>query len=358
MTARRSPLGLLTGALLAFAALLPSALVPPALAQRAPAAPGTVGRAAPSALEAVFQKARPAAVQIRTAEPEGVGSGFYISADGYVMTAAHVVSSSRRFFVVGLDRTPRPATLVGYDEFRDLAVVKVELDRPVAFLELESATPKAGDDVLTIGNSGDAFLAARPGKVTALERTIAEGFPRGLLSSTMPLAPGDSGGPILNAAGKVVAVAVAIGRDEEGFSSYGAPVFGATALVAELRAGARRGVPFMGVGLADAAQLTPEGAALLRLERPSGIVITSVAEGSGAARAGLRPLQPTVDAGGRITALEGDVIVAADGKALDDSDALRAFLRTRTVGDTVELTVLRGGQQLKVKLTLGTRFVV
>jgi S1-C subfamily serine protease len=305
----------------------------------------------------VFEKAQPAALRVVT-DPAGVGTAFFISPDGLALTAHHVVRDARRFSVLTSQKTRLNASVVGYDEVRDLALIKVEVKEPVQALEIATSAPKVGEPLLAIGNSCDAFLRPRPGRVTALERDISPAYPTGLIASNMPLAPGDSGGPVLDASGRVVGVSDAIGFGMEGFSSYVAPLYAASQIVSELKSGVRRDVPVLGVLTADLDADTVSG---LGTGRP-GVLVTSVLPGSGAARAGLRGrddsrLSSDADLRAALRAGTLDIIVAVDGKTVQTRDDLVGYLRGKRVGDRVELTVWRAGETLKLNVTLGRRAV-
>lgn len=305
-------------------------------------------RAARARLEQVYEQIHPAAVRIET-RPEGVGSGFFISPDGLVLTAYHVIEDTQRFWVRSADQRRYPAEVVGYDALRDIALIRARVQR-VPFMELETAKAvRRGESLMTIGNSRGAFIAPRIGVVTNIGRTIRPDFPSDLIASTMPLAPGDSGGPVLNTEGKVVAIAVAIGREEqEGqdapvFQSYATPLLGLDSLVGQLKTGYRRDIPFMGVSLS---QLTDEEARAVGL-RQGGVVVMDLLEGYPAATSGLQP--PRRLSENRVLA---DLILEVDGRAVQSANDLIAYVRSRQVGDTITLKVLRGSETLTIKITL------
>lgn len=291
-------------------------------------------------LEQVYQESRPASVRIETFPP-GTGSGFFISADGLVMTAFHVIDGAQRLYVRTATDELYPARVVGYDAPRDLALVRISPRSPLPFLNIElERSLNPGDAVLNIGNSRDEFIAARPGRVTRLDRTINSLFPRGLLSSNMPLAPGDSGGPILNAEGKVVGVAVAIGLENGRFQSYGAPLVGLSEVLSRMNAGQRRDWPFLGIEAPE--PVTPDLAAELRLEA-GGLLITRLMPGGAAEKAGLRPLRLTQL--GQVTrVLQSDIILEIDGKSVNELEDLRTIVRSKEVGDVITLKLRRDGK--------------
>jgi serine protease Do len=338
-------------ALLATLALLAPAATP-ALAQAAVPSAATI-----ETLQGVYSRARSATIRVET--DSGVGSGFFISSDGLLLTATHVVRDAKAIKVRSSDGRRYVATVVGYDELRDLAMLKAQGGKNFPTLALETAALKVGDSVLAIGNSREQFIAPRAGSVTALGTSIDPTFPTGLIQSTMPLAPGDSGGPILNAKGRVVGVAVAIGSDGWGYSSYAAPVSANASVIKELRSGVRNGVPVIGVSLAP---LSPSVAGQLGLTSLEGVVVADVTAGSGAAKAGLRaPKTSTVtDEYGRNSTQvrSADVITAVDGRRVSSAEEIVTYLRTKTVGSAVSLTLLRDGKSLTVQVKLGARAVI
>ena len=309
------------------------------------------------ALSAVYTGARNATVRIETL-PEGVGSGFVVSEDGLVMTAYHVVREARFLSVVTSAGERYEATLIGYDEYGDVALLEVEATGlealPVDFTD----APEPGDALLAIGNSRGDFNAPRVGRLVALGQSLSSSFPKNLIAATLPLAPGDSGGPVLDSDGEVVGVAVAVSVGPEGISSFATPLFGeeASEIIAALEGGLQRGVPFMGVSLLE---LTPQVVAGLGYGSPGGLLITEIAPGSGADLAGLQT-PDTVEARTRrgrvVTGINrADVITAVDGHRVETADELVGYLRELEIDDDITLTVLRGDETLQVTLTLGAR---
>ena len=311
-------------------------------------------------LEDVFETARDSTVRIETT-PSGIGSGFIISDDGLIMTAYHVVRQANALNVVFTDGERYRAELVGFDEYSDVALLDIEA-QDLAALPIDfNDTPEPGDSVLAIGNSRGQFNAPRAGQVIALDQVLDANFPDSLIGSTLPLAPGDSGGPVLDSDGEVVGVAVAVSVGPGGYSSFATPLFGSEAgeVIAALEGGLQRGVPFMGVSLME---LTPQAVANLNYGQPGGLLITNVVPGSGAAAAGLQnpeTAQTRVRGRGRtgiVTTVEqADIIVGVDGRQVSNYDDLLGYLRGLDVGDTVMLSILRGGVSQDISVTLGTR---
>ena len=314
-------------------------------AQSTPA-PKVLTEDARAKLVEVYKQNQPAAVRIETI-PEGVGSGFFVSQDGLVMTAFHVIAGAGSFSVVTADQKTYAATVVGYDEYKDLALIKAKVDRGVPFLPLETnQMVRIGDPIVNIGNSRGEFISPRYGLVTAIDRTIAVTFPAGLISSTIPLAPGDSGGPILNKDGKVVAVAVAIGRIEGVFESFVAPIAGLGEFIRQLQTGLRVDVPYIGVLLDP---VDEEIANVLAVPK-EGVLIRGLIRGGAAEGAGLRGPTSRIENGREV--VEADVILRVDGKAFNQREPLQQYIRSKKVGDVVRITLRRGRTIVEISLTL------
>jgi len=299
-----------------------------------------------AALEQVYARAFPSTVRIETV-PEGTGSGFFIWADGLIMTAYHVIDDTRSFRVINSRNQSFSAELVGYDEFRDIAILRARVSEPAPFLSLETAiAPRVGEPLLAIGNSRGQFIAPRYGLVNTVERDIFPFFNSIAISTSIPLAPGDSGGPVLNQAGRVVAVVVAIGQPEGVFESYLSPLQGLDQVIAQLQAGRKRDVPYMGVQLF---QIDDQTAATLRIPK-EGVLIRSLLRGGAAEQAGLRGFTIRYENGREV--YDFDVILEVDGRPFSDVTQLQRYIRSKEVGDSVTLTVRRGQQILKVELRL------
>lgn len=262
----------------------------------------------------------------------GAGTGVVLSADGEVLTNAHVVSGATTIHVtLAGESQSRTATLVGADDAADLALLRIDdaSDLPVA--ELGSSSPLAvGDDVVAIGNA----LALRGGPtvtrgiISALDRTLQTetGTMTGLLQTDASISSGNSGGPLVNAAGEVVgintAVAASGGSRAAENIGFAIAIDQALPVIERLRTGAEA---------ADAGYLG------VRIEDPTdgsrGAVVASIEAGSPADEAGMR---------------EGDLIVAVDDTAVDGAAAVRGH----QPGESVVITVRRDGgeQQLDVVL--------
>lgn len=347
---------------------------------------------APSgALEEAYQLARPATVRIEARcagpfgrSPLGVGSGFYVDAEGLLLTAYHVVEGARGagcplgYWAVSPNGTERPLELVGFDAYFDLAVLRAEVDREVPYIPLADDAPRPGTQVVAIGNSRGEFLQPRAGRVTrvGVEANRAD-FADGTVELTAALAPGDSGGPVVDASGRAVGVVSFISFTPDAlnsdayvppflrglslpsdFASYAVPVAENSDLVAAVLAGEQRDVPVIGFSWQQGFDYDPRRSDADFGRRPGAIVVR-VEPGGPADQAGLRSFseEPVYDGDGELVRVEreADVIVAVDGQATPGFYALLEVIRRKEIGETVTLTVQRGKATLKLDLELGAK---
>lgn len=292
-------------------------------------------------------------VTVESSTGRGSGSGVIISNDGYIITNNHVVDSGRRYFVLFADGTRRQATLVGTDSLNDIAVLKVDGEVPGVAVIGDSAALQPGETVLAIGSPlGNFRNTVTAGVVSALNRSVPGSGMEGLIQTDAAINSGNSGGPLINLKGEVVGINTMVVRNELGFGSS-APVEGLGFAVPSsifsnvadqiIRTGQVR-YPFLGITYL---MIDGEVAAQYNLPVQNGAFISpglngqsAVLPNTAAAQAGLR---------------EGDIITAVNGQRLDANTSLRQLLLQYRPGDTVELTILRDGQEQNVTVTLGER---
>lgn len=320
-----------------------------------PAAPPQLPGALPAATQAIFEKSRPATVRVETLNaPQGtggtvtggIGTGFFISAGGQLLTAYHVVSSGQLFQVTTLSGQSYPAQVTAFDAARDVALLKVSRGGPFPYLKLVTRAPRIGETVLAIGNSHGDFLQPRRG--TLLDMNVAAqraDFPQGTLEMDASLAPGDSGGPIIDGNGQALGVVSYIHERMNGTtaSSYAVPVVAGNDLMTALLGGVKHDLPVVGLVLdpTHSGQTDPPGAVVLR-----------VARGSPGERAGLRGCQQ--DSQGQLVGL-GDVITSVDGVATPDANTFIRTVQRLNIGQQVRVEYLRAGQRQQTTLTLAAR---
>jgi serine protease Do len=317
------------------------------------------------AVRQVASNVRPAVVQITTQQvqldqfnqpfsvPAGVGSGVIYDAQGHILTNDHVVEGANSLLVALPDGRSFTGTLIGADPLTDLAVVQVSGDNlPVAELG-HSSDLQVGDWVVAIGNA--LALSGGPtvtqGVVSALNRSVQEPGTNqggtgpllvGLVQTDAPINPGNSGGALANLDSQVIGINTLVaGQAEPGVQSQGIgfaiSIDTARQIADQLVTTGHAVHPFVGIAFVP---LTPNIATQLGTSVRSGVVVTQVVAGSPAAQAGLQ---------------RRDIITAVDGQTLATDTALAEVLASHNVGDTLALTVIRGGQQLQLSLTLAPR---
>ncbi len=283
----------------------------------------------------------------------GTGTGFIVTAEGHVLTNNHVVESAQEIHVLLADETRVPASVAGRDAQSDLAVLTTEIPREkvqVARLG-DSDRVQPGEPVIAIGSPFGFDHSVSHGIISAVDRSYgARGRSMfGLLQTDAPINPGNSGGPLLDAAGEVIGIATMIQSPIPGSVGVGfaIPVNRARALLPRLAAGETIRHPWIGISYRV---VTPELAEQLGLEQVEGFAVLDVVPDSPAERAGLRAFTVT---GTRDVTGNGDIIIAVDGKKLDNQEALARDLQNRAVGETITFTVLRDGQAVEVPVELG-----
>ncbi len=306
----------------------------------ADAADGSTGGLLP--VRAVVEAVGPSIVTISSDVQLGraVGTGVIVSADGEVLTNAHVVDGATTVHVrLAGETEPIDATVVASDRGNDLALLHIDRAglRPVTFAPTSDVA--LGDEVLAIGFAldldGDPTVTL--GIVSALDRTIIteEGALDGLIQTDAAISSGNSGGPLVDAQGRLVGINTAVARSDAttaasnvGFAISSDEVKGVLDALRAAKDGQARDEGFLGVSLDD------------RVDGGQGALITDVTPDSPAGDAGL---------------LEGDVVVAIDQAAIDGSAGVIAAIRDHSPGDHVQITVVRGGTEKTFDVTLTHR---
>ena len=265
------------------------------------------------------------------------GSGFFISADGYLLTNNHVVEGGGEYHVVTDDGRDLRAKLVGRDARTDLALLKVDADKPFPFVTFSASQPRVGDWVVAIGNPFGLGGTVTAGIVSARGRDIGSGPYDDFLQIDAPVNRGNSGGPTFNLDGEVIGINTAIFSPSGGSVGIGfaIPSNVAENVVAQLRKDGAVVRGWLGVRIQP---VTEEIAGSIGLGEAKGALVADIEPASPAARAGVKP---------------GDVILAIDGTAIRDSRDLQRRVAALKPGSSQRLDVLRRGQKQTVTVEFG-----
>ncbi|MGH2536315.1 MAG: trypsin-like peptidase domain-containing protein [Candidatus Promineifilaceae bacterium] len=320
-------------------------------------------------LEQIYADVNPSVVhiQVRQGFGGGQGSGFVWDSQGHIVTNNHVVAGAEAITVIFSDDSRADAELVGADPASDLAVLRVDVPadrlRPVTLAD--STSLRVGQVAIAIGNPFGQEGTMTIGIISALGRMLpVEGDSPFAPSYNIPdviqtdaaINPGNSGGVLLNDQGQVIGVTTAIISPSRSSSGIGLAI---PAAIVERVAPAliRDGEyahPYIGI---SGGTLTPELAEAMGLPADQrGALVAEVSPDSPAAAAGLQGSGEEAEIDGQPVQVGGDVIVAVDDAPIESMDDLIVHLARHTqVGQTVELTVLRDGEQQILSLTLAAR---
>jgi S1-C subfamily serine protease len=287
---------------------------------------------------------------------KGTGSGFIIGEDGRILTNRHVVSGSEQLTVNLADKKVYKARVLGIDSRDDLAIIKIDPKGKLPFLRLgDSDSLQVGQKVLAIGNPFGFEGTLTTGIVSSLGRTIQpeDGRPlEDMIQTDAAINPGNSGGPLLDSHGSVIGINTAIYGPQGNIGlGFAMPINRAKAMLDEFQAKGRIARPWLGLSVVYVAG---DLAQMLDLPGEGGLLIQNVERGSAAADAGLRGARQMVVVGGSYRlGVGGDLIVAIDGKPPDSNDSLRRVLDRKRAGQSLDLTIYRGGRTQKMRVTLG-----
>ncbi len=262
-----------------------------------------------------------------------LGSGFIITADGFIITNNHVVEGADEITVRLGDGRSFIAEIRGLDPKLDVALLKIDAqDLPVAEIG-DSDALQVGEWVLAIGNPFGLEETVTAGIVSAKERVIGAGPYDSFIQTDASINPGNSGGPLFNMEGKVVGINTAIVAAGQGIG-FAIPINAANQVVAHLKEFGEVIRGWLGVGVQG---LTEELAASFGLDDTRGALVSEVMENSPAAKAGLR---------------RGDVIRAYDGRRVDQVSDLPRMVANTPVGSTVQVSIVRDGKGMEVPVTI------
>jgi len=267
----------------------------------------------------------------------GVGSGFFISADGYAVTNNHVVDHASSVEVTTDDGKIYTAKVIGTDPKTDLALIKVDGKSDFAYTNFETETPRVGDWVVAVGNPYGLGGTVTAGIISAEGRDIGSG-PYDYMQIDAPINKGNSGGPTFNIKGNVVGVNTAIYSPSGGSVGIGFDIPAATVktVVAQLKDKGSVTRAWLGVQVQP---VTSGIAESLGMKNATGALVDDAKPDTPAAKAGIQA---------------GDIITAVNGNAIKDSRTLAREISGMAPGSAVKLDILRKGESKNINVTLAT----
>ncbi|MBX9933097.1 MAG: Do family serine endopeptidase [Methylobacterium sp.] len=273
----------------------------------------------------------------RPGQRGGMGSGFIISADGYVVTNNHVVDKAKTVQVTLDDNRTLDAKVIGKDPKTDLALLKITEGGTFPYVSLGKTAPRVGDWVVAIGNPFGLGGTVTAGIVSARGRDIGAGPYDDFLQIDAPINKGNSGGPTFNVGGEVVGVNTAIASPSGGSVglAFAIPAETVQAVVDQLRADGKVARGYLGVQVQPVTRDIADG---LGLDKAKGALVDHAEPGTPAAKAGLK---------------SGDVIESVNGNPINDAKELSRKIAGLKPGAKVDLAYLRGGKSDTATVELG-----
>lgn len=318
----------------------------------------------------VYEQVSPAVVNVttqilrrgfffETIPEEGAGSGFVLDREGHILTNYHVIRGAQQIEVIFIDETTLPAQVVGADPRNDLAVLQVEAP-PEKLVPVElgqSANLNVGQRAIVIGNPFGQFGGTLTvGVISALNRTLESQDGRvmtGIIQTDAAINRGNSGGPLLDSAGRVIGINSAIFSPSGTNAGVGfaVPVDTLNRVLPDLLTLGRYRHPWLGIHYAY--RLSPGLAEMLELPVAEGLLLVELQRDGPLAMGGVRGAQQEAVMGNQRIFIGGDILVAVDDKPIANPEELQILLeKNYQVGDTVTATLLRGEQELKIDIAL------
>ncbi|MGH8229052.1 MAG: DegQ family serine endoprotease [Steroidobacteraceae bacterium] len=266
----------------------------------------------------------------------GTGSGFIVSADGYILTNAHVVADAEQVTVKLVDRREFQAKVIGVDERTDIAVIKINAHGLPVVKIGDARTLKPGQWVVAIGSPFDFENSVTAGIVSALYRSLPSDNYVPFIQTDVPVNPGNSGGPLFNVKGEVVGINSQIFSQTGGFMglSFAIPINIAVNVEAQLIKTGHVTRGRIGVTIQP---VNAELADSFGLDRPRGALVSSVSTGGPAQKAGMKP---------------GDVILAVDGDSIDRYGQVSSSISNMRPGTQARLTIWRDRKPMDVEVRI------
>jgi putative serine protease PepD len=298
------------------------------------------------------------------AEGGGVatGSGFVIDTEGHLLTNNHVVEGASKIEVkLGSSEKSYPAKVVGTDPSTDVALLKVDVPgdqlHPLALGD--SSKVQVGDPVVAIGNPFGLDRTVTSGIVSALQRQIEApaGFSIShVIQTDAAINPGNSGGPLIDSEGRVIGINSQIETGGGGNGNVGIgfaiPIDTAREVAKQIEENGKVQHAYLGI---EGGSITPQLAKALNLPVEKGVLVASVAKGGPADKAGIEGGDTSATIEGAEVTLGGDIITKLDGNTIESMEDLVEAIDAKKPGDQLEVTVLRGGAEKSLTVTLGNR---
>jgi len=314
----------------------------------------------------IFEKSEPGVVRVNVQRSEasevvgGVGSGFVFDKKGHIITNAHVVNDAKKVIVTFLDGRSYNAEIIGADEYTDIAIIKVNADLTLLHpLSIgDSSNLKVGEQIAAIGNPFGLSGSMTSGIVSQLGRLLPSGAGYSIpdvIQTDAAINPGNSGGPLLNMRGEIVGINTAIQSATGEFTGVGFSVPSQTVakIVPTLIEKGEYEHPWIGIAGRD---IDPDMAKVLELKDAVGFLVITVVEDSPASKAGLIGSNKTIEVEGVNYPMGGDIILSVDGIEVRKIDDILIYLqRAKSVGDDMNLEILRDGRTTTVTITLQER---
>jgi S1-C subfamily serine protease len=290
------------------------------------------------------------------------GSGFVIDTEGHLLTNNHVVEAAGDISVkLGASDRTYPAKVVGADPATDVALLKIDAPadqlHPLALGD--SSKVEVGDPVVAIGNPFGLDSTVTSGIVSALQRQIEapNGFSIShVIQTDAAINPGNSGGPLIDAEGRVIGInsQIETGGGSNGNVGIGfsIPINTAREVANQIEQDGKVEHAYLGI---SGGTITPDLAKALNLPVDEGVLVADAVKGGPAAKAGIEggSTEATIEGAG--VTLGGDIITELDGRKIKSMDDLIAVVDGKKPGDDIEVTLLRGGDEKTVTVTLGNR---
>lgn len=273
----------------------------------------------------------------REFKQRSLGSGFIISADGYIFTNNHVVERADKILVKISDGREYEAKIIGTDANTDIALIKIKPENSLPIADIgDSEQVKVGEWVIAIGNPFGLEATVTAGIVSAKGRVIGAGPYDNFIQTDASINPGNSGGPLFNMEGKVIGINTAIVAQGQGIG-FAIPINMAKSILADLKTKGKVTRGWLGISVQD---ISDDMAKNLNHKSKNGALVSDVFSGDPADRAGIKV---------------GDIITEINGKPVKDTHDLLLTIATLKVGQKLQLKAIRDGREITFQVTVAER---